>query len=181
MEHVCEVGDIFEYPETGEYEKLRGERIVVLEKGKGCNPDHTYIRVLCFRPNAESDSFHFSCNDRYMDKVLEHWRFVGHMDISLLTGGKEEKKEKEKDWSKVLSNFASYDDLVIRGKVDYDQINRVKIGEDTIEFETVDKNIRELQKENEGLKKEIDILKSKVNLLLDRTARLDKIARLMSR
>lgn len=82
---ACEVGDIFEYPETGEYEKLRGERIVVLEKGKGCNPDHTYIRVLSFRPKVENDTFRFSCNDRYMDKVLEHWRFIGHMDISAVT------------------------------------------------------------------------------------------------
>ena len=95
MEYMYKVGDIFEYPETGEYEKLRGERIVVLEKGKGNNSGHTYIRALCFRPDVENDSYHFSCNDRYMDKILEHWRFAGHMDISLLVGGKEEKKKWE--------------------------------------------------------------------------------------
>lgn len=86
---VCEVGDIFEYPKTGEYEKLRGERIMVLEMGKGCNPYHTYIRVLSFRPIAGNDGFHFSCDDLYMDKVLEHWRFVGHMDISSFLGDEE--------------------------------------------------------------------------------------------
>ena len=98
---VCEVGDIFEYPKTGECEKLRGERIVVLEKGKGCNPDHTYIRVLSFKPEAENDSFHFSCNDRYLDKVLEHWRYIGHMDISAVTN-----PEKFMD---TWSNQAEYD------------------------------------------------------------------------
>lgn len=103
MEHVYEVGDIFEYPETGEYEKLRGERIVVLEKGKGWYPVNKYVRVLSFRPNAENDSFHFSCHDRYIDKVLEHWRFVGHMDISMLTGGKE---SNDPDYKMMLTAYS---------------------------------------------------------------------------
>lgn len=335
MEYVCEVGDIFEYPETGEYEKLRGERIVVLEKGKGWYPVNKYVRVLSFRPNAENDSFHFSCHDRYIDKVLEHWRFVGHMDISMITNpekftetwsGQAECDVRDKvrtaddvryfvkrsmhnatscngmwtlhyisrlltliyesgmkydveclffdivDYArsacypedltralKIISQmpFASngerfeqpsfqsvddamklidkakayiamggrfmvkdlrdltevrisaftklteycygwdqsslFDDTLIyedpdesgvyricipaprrlkpivtkndlaqKVKVGADQIDRVQIGEDTIEFETVDKNIRELQKENESLKEEIDILKKKI-------------------
>lgn len=108
---ACEVGDIFEYPETGEYEKLRGERIVVLEKGKGCSPDHTYIRVLSFKPKAENDSFHFSCNDRYMDKVLEHWRFIGHMDISAVTNP----EKFTETWS---------------GQAEYDAKNNVKTADD---------------------------------------------------
>ena len=85
---VCEVGDIFEYPKTGECEKLRGERIVVLEKGKGCNPDHTYIRVLSFKPEAENDSFHFSCNDRYLEgsRALALYRTYGYF------GGHESRK-----------------------------------------------------------------------------------------
>ena len=112
---VCEVGDIFEYPETGEYEKLRGERIVVLEKGKGCNPDHTYIRVLSFKPKAENDSFHFSCNDRYMDKVLEHWRFIGHMDISAVTNP----EKFTETWS---------------GQAEYDAKNKVKTVDDVPYF-----------------------------------------------
>ena len=61
-----------------------------------------------------------------------------------------------------FSNFAGYDDLVLQVKVGADQIDRVQIGEDTIEFKTVDKNIRELQRENESLKEEIDILKKKI-------------------
>lgn len=87
-------------------------------------------------------------------ELVNKVKIIDHIDISSVVGH-EQYKGNSSFFNFSGSNFAGYGDLVFRAKID----------EGTIEFETVDKNIRELQKE-------IDILKSKVNLLLDRTARL---------
>lgn len=118
--------------------------------------------------------------DRWSEsELVDQVKIMDHIDISSVVGGEKSNErddvEEKKGLDKInsaLSALTGYNDLVLRVKVGADQVRRMKIGEDVIEFETVDKNIRELQKENEGLKEEIDILKSKVNLLLDRTARL---------
>lgn len=165
----CEVGDIFEYPETGEYEKLRGDRIVVLEKGKGCNPDHTYTRVLCFRPNAENDSFHFSCNDRYMDKVLEHWRFVGHMDISQLVGGKE---SNEPDYTMMLTAYSLVNASNLRHELAAKESENADLKNENA-FLT--HKLREAEAQRNKVKNERDDLEKEIEKLMQKISCADKL------
>lgn len=154
MNAKFKVGDVLKF-EDG----LRGIVARVYPQDTDSN-EYLYDLWTCYKSAIDWDCWSES---ELVDKV----KIMDHIDISSVVGGKEE------DWSKPLkesldkinssfSNFAGYDDLVLQVKVGADQIDRVQIGEDTIEFKTVDKNIRELQRENESLKEEIDILKKKI-------------------
>jgi len=159
MNSKFNVGDVLKF-EDG----LRGIVARVYPQDTNLN-EYLYDLWTCYKGAIDWDSWSES-------ELVDKAKVIDHIDISSVVGGKESNErddvEEKKELDKInsaLSALTGYNDLVLRVKVNGDQVNRVKIGEDTIEFETVDKNIRELQKE-------IDILKSKVNLLLDRTARL---------
>ena len=158
MNAKFKVGDVLQFKDG-----LRGIVATVYPKTANSN-EYLYDLWTCYKSTIDWDCWSES---ELVDKV----RIMDHIDISSVVGGEEnnepDRKAKESldKINSALSALIGYDDLVLRVKVNGDQVKRIKNGEDTIEFETVDKIIRELQKE-------IDILKSKVNLLLDRTARL---------
>lgn len=171
MDSKFKVGDVLKF-EDG----LRGIVASVYPQATNSN-EYLYDLWTCYKGAIDWDSWSES---ELVDKV----KVMDHIDIFSVVGGEksnerddvEEKKELDKINS-ALSTLIGYDDLVLRVKVDADQVKqvkRMKIGEDVIEFETVDKKIRELQKENEGLKEEIDILKSKNNLLREKIERRER-------
>ena len=154
MNAKFKVGDVLKF-EDG----LRGLVASVYPQATNSN-GYLYDLWTCYKSAIDWDCWSES---ELVDKV----KIMDHIDISSVVGSK------EKDWSKplkesldkinsALSALTGYDDLVLRAKVNGDQVKRIENGEDTVEFETVDKNIRELQKENEGFKEEIDILKKKI-------------------
>lgn len=158
MDSKFKVGDVLKF-EDG----LRGLVASVYPQATNSN-EYLYDLWTCYKGAVDWDSWSES---ELVDKV----KIIDHIDISSVVGheqydyGESKMKSLKESLDKInssFSNFAGYDDLVLQVKVGADQIDRIQIGEDTIEFETVDKNIRELQKENESLKEEIDILKKKI-------------------
>lgn len=155
MDSKFKVGDVLKF-EDG----LRGIVASVYPQATNSN-EYLYDLWTCYKGAVDWDSWSES---ELVDKV----KIADHIDISSVVGGEENNeldhkaKESLDKINSALSALIGYDDLVLRVKVNGDQVKRIKNGEDTVEFETVDKNIRELQKENEGLKEEIDILKKKI-------------------
>lgn len=155
MDSKFKVGDVLKF-EDG----LRGLVASVYPQATNSN-EYLYDLWTCYKGTIDRGSW---LESGLVDKV----KVMDHIDISSVVGGEENNepdykaKESLDKINSALSALTGYDDLVLRVKVNGDQVKRIKNGEDTVEFETVDKNIRELQKENEGLKEEIDILKKKI-------------------
>ena len=155
MDSKFKAGDVLKFED--------GLRAIVASVYPQATNSNGYLYDLwtCYKGAIDWDSWSES---ELVDKV----KIIDRIDISSVVGGEENNepdykaKESLDKINSALSALTGYDDLVLRAKVNGDQVKRIKNGEDTIEFETVDKNIRELQKENEGLKEEIDISKKKI-------------------